>query len=58
MSSITRKHRNSISIVHMVRNCPCGWCNCTWCNFYTDPHALLQGDMASGALGSGGYFNN
>ncbi len=57
MSAVINGRRGFRSIIHMVRNCPCGWCNCTWCNFYTDPHALLQGDMAADALGNGGYFD-
>ncbi len=49
--------RNMYSLVHLIRNCPCGYCYFQYCNlFHNYPHESVVGSTAAYALSMNGYF--
>lgn len=46
------------SIIHFVRNCPCGYCNCMYCNvLHNSPHETEVGINSIEAMTRDGYWS-
>lgn len=45
------------SVIHFVRNCPCGYCSCMYCNILRNsPHEAEVGSNSIEAMTHGGYW--
>lgn len=46
------------SVIHFVRNCPCGYCSCMYCNILRNsPHEAEVGSNSIEVMTRGGYWS-